>query len=254
MFHYCHVQTLEALGQSAQVIMDGKKVTDRNVRYWGALKSWNFPDSFEHVFSEQAVEWFSEDIGRAWNRRRIGFEWTRFRIISWISIYKLDRDTSRTNEWTKKECFHHSWRQNLTVKYESSTILLKMTQNFRPGRTILRTNGPLLEMVLLEVSFVVNAINSHVVGSLSDVYMAVNLFLIMTICSLNLFRHKDLSTLVLYFVPNWSKFSPGFPDRDFDENYSKQPTSNFWFRSSNGNGFCSPGIIAINKFFELKTD
>ena len=60
-------------------------------------------------------------------------------------------------------------------------------------------------MVLLEVSLVVNAINSHVVGSLSDVYMAVNI----SHCILNVFRHKDLSTLVLYFVPSWSKFGPG---------------------------------------------
>lgn len=60
-------------------------------------------------------------------------------------------------------------------------------------------------MVLLEVSLVVNAINSHVVGSLSDVYMAVNI----SHCSLNVFRHKDLSTLVLYFVLSRSKFGPG---------------------------------------------
>lgn len=59
--------------------------------------------------------------------------------------------------------------------------------------------------MLLEVSLVVNAINSHVVGSLSDVYMAVNI----SHCSLNVFRHKDLSILVLYFVQSWSKFGPG---------------------------------------------
>ena len=59
-------------------------------------------------------------------------------------------------------------------------------------------------MVLLEVSLVVNAINSHVVGSLSDVNMTVNI----SHCIVNVFRHKDLSTLVLYFVPSWFKFGP----------------------------------------------
>ena len=63
--------------------------------------------------------------------------------------------------------------------------------------------------MLLEVSLVVNAINSHVVGSLSDVYMAVNI----SHCILNLFRQKDLSTLVLYFVPSWFNVGSGSPDR-----------------------------------------
>ena len=63
--------------------------------------------------------------------------------------------------------------------------------------------------MLLEVSLVVNAINSHVVGSLSDVYTAVNI----SHCILNVFRHKDLGTLFLYFVPSWSKFGPGSSDR-----------------------------------------
>ena len=44
------------------------------------------------------------------------------------------------------------------------------------------------QMVLLEVSLVVNAINSHVVGSLSDIYiLAVN----NSLCDLNVFRNIE---------------------------------------------------------------
>ena len=86
----------------------------------------------------------------------------------------------------------------LEIRFLSSLARIwpsgRLTVNFCP----IQFSG---RVVLLEVSFVVRAINSHVVGSLVRIF-TYQRSIFLFVLYLDLFRHIGLSTLVpLYIVP-----------------------------------------------------